>query len=59
MRSRAVNIQAAADHAIYTDDPDAIEALRERIATLEKPNGQPSRRRTPHIAPHTGRNSKA
>ena len=35
MRSRAANIQAAADHAIYTDDPDAIEALRERIATLE------------------------
>ena len=35
MRSRAANIQAAADRAIYTDDPDAIEALRERIATLE------------------------
>ncbi len=35
MRSRAGNIEAAADHAIYSDDPDASERLRERIAELE------------------------
>lgn len=35
MRSRADNIEAAADHAIYSDDPDAPERLRERIAELE------------------------
>ena len=35
MRSRADNIEAAADHAIYSDDPDAIERLTERIAELE------------------------
>ncbi len=34
-RSRAANIEAAADHAIYSDDPDAIERLREKIADLE------------------------
>lgn len=32
---RADNIEAAAERAIYSDDPDAVEALRERIATLE------------------------
>ncbi len=35
MSSRADNIEAAADHAIYSDDPDAIERLIERIADLE------------------------
>ncbi len=35
MRSRADNIEKAADHAIYSDDADAIERLRERIAELE------------------------
>lgn len=35
MASRADRIEAAADHAIYSDDPDAIERLRERIAELE------------------------
>lgn len=35
MRSRADNIEAAADRAIYDDDPDAVERLRERIAALE------------------------
>lgn len=35
MRSRAANIEAAADHAIYSDDPDAVERLRERIAGME------------------------
>jgi hypothetical protein len=35
MRSRADNIRAQADHAIYSDDEDAIERLRERIAGLE------------------------
>jgi Domain of unknown function (DUF3560) len=34
MRSRADNIEHAADHAIYSDDPDAPERLRERIAEL-------------------------
>lgn len=33
--SRASNILDAADHAIYSDDPDAVERLRERIAELE------------------------
>ena len=35
MRSRAANIEAAADRAIYSDDPDAAERLAERIAELE------------------------
>lgn len=33
---RAENIQAAAEHAIYSDDPDAIVRLTERIAALER-----------------------
>jgi hypothetical protein len=35
MASRADGIEAAADGAIYSDDPDAIEALEARIAGLE------------------------
>jgi hypothetical protein len=35
MASRADEIERQADHAIYDDDPDAIERLRERIAELE------------------------
>ncbi len=35
MRSRAANIEAAADNAIYSDDEDAIERLRARIAERE------------------------
>lgn len=35
MESRADGIEAQLDHAIYSDDPDAIERLRERIAELE------------------------
>jgi hypothetical protein len=35
MQSRAANIEAANDRAIYDDDPDAIERLTERIAALE------------------------
>jgi Domain of unknown function (DUF3560) len=35
MNEKADNIEAAADHAIYSDDPDAIDRLQERIATLE------------------------
>lgn len=35
MRSRADNIEAAAEHAIYSDDEDAVERLQERIAELE------------------------
>lgn len=35
MRSRADNIEHAADHAIYSDDPDAVEALTAKLAGLE------------------------
>jgi|SRR3990167_657848 len=35
MASRASGIEAQLDRAIYDDDPDAIEQLRERIAALE------------------------
>lgn len=35
MRSKADNIEAAAEHAIYSDDGDAIERLEGRIAELE------------------------
>lgn len=34
MASRADNIEAAADRAIYSDDHDAVEALTSRIETL-------------------------
>ncbi len=34
-QQRAENIEAAAEHAIYSDDPDALARLRERIAELE------------------------
>jgi len=33
MRARADGIEAAADRAIYSDDPDAIERLAEQIET--------------------------
>lgn len=35
MSSKAANILAAADRAIYSDDPDAVEALEARIVVLE------------------------
>src|SRR5688572_11759230 len=35
MASRADEIERQADRAIYDDDPDAIDRLRERIADLE------------------------
>jgi hypothetical protein len=35
MRSKAANIEAAADAAIYSDDPDAIERLESKLADLE------------------------
>ena len=35
MRSRADNIEAQAAHAIYSDDPDAIERLAAKVAALE------------------------
>jgi hypothetical protein len=35
MSSKAANIRAAAEHAIYSDDEDAIERLKERIDDLE------------------------
>jgi hypothetical protein len=34
-RDRADNIQAAAEHAIYSDDEDATQRLTERIVELE------------------------
>lgn len=40
MRSRAYNIEDAADRAIYSDDPDAIEQLQEKIARLEAERAQ-------------------
>jgi hypothetical protein len=36
MQSRADNIEAAADNAIYSDDADAIEALRAKLDKLEE-----------------------
>lgn len=35
MASRAASIEAAADNAIYDDDPDALDRLREKLAGLE------------------------
>lgn len=35
MHSKAANIRAAADHAIYSDDTDAIQRLEARIAEWE------------------------
>lgn len=35
MRAKAANIEAAADRAIYSDDPDARERLERKIADLE------------------------
>ncbi len=35
MRSKAANIEAAAERAIYSDDEDVAGRLRERIAQLE------------------------
>ena len=35
MNSRAAEIERQAEHAIYSDDPDAIERLTEKIAGLE------------------------
>lgn len=35
MRSCAENIEVAANHAIYSDDPDAIERLQARLHGLE------------------------
>lgn len=35
MAARADGIERAADNAIYSDDPDAIERLTEKIAALE------------------------
>lgn len=35
MRRKAANIDAAADRAIYSDDPDALERLGEKLAGLE------------------------
>lgn len=35
MTSKAANIRAAADHAIYSDDHDAIERLTAKVSMLE------------------------
>lgn len=44
MRSRADNIEAQAAHAIYSDDPDAVERLTEKIARLEAQREQMKQR---------------
>ncbi len=51
MKSRAAGIEAAADHAIYSDDPDAVEALTTKIAHLET---QRARMRTINAAIRKG-----
>jgi len=40
MASKAANIRAAADHAIYSDDEDAVERITERIAEWEAERGR-------------------
>lgn len=35
MRAKAANIDAAAERAIYSDDPDAVERLEAKLADLE------------------------
>jgi hypothetical protein len=35
MLSKAENIEAATKHAIYNDDPDAVQRIQERIANAE------------------------
>jgi hypothetical protein len=40
MRARAVNIEAAADRAVYSDDGDAIERLSVRVAGREAERGR-------------------
>lgn len=40
MSARADAIEKAADRAIYSDDPDVVEALRARIADLEAKRAQ-------------------
>ena len=35
MRQKAANIESAADHAIYSDDPDAREQLERKMADME------------------------
>ena len=39
-RSRAGNIESALDNSIYSDDPDAVDALKARIASLEAQRDQ-------------------
>ena len=40
MHSKAANIRAAADRAIYSDDEDAVERLKERIVGWEAERGR-------------------
>jgi hypothetical protein len=40
MHSKAANIEAAAAGAIYSDDPDAVEALEAKIVRLEAERGR-------------------
>jgi hypothetical protein len=54
MKRRAAGIEAAAQHAIYSDDPDALEALEARIVELEAQRDAMKRRnaefRKAHVA---------
>lgn len=52
MASRADEIDRQADHAIYSDDPDAIERLAEKIARLEDERAQMKARNAAYRTAH-------
>lgn len=52
MASKADEIDRQADHAIYSDDADAIERLAEKIAKLEDERAQMKARNTAYRAAH-------
>lgn len=51
-RRRADNIAAAADQAVYSDDPDAAERLEARIADLEEQRSQAKERNATYRKQH-------
>lgn len=55
MRSRAAGIVAAADAAIYQDDPDAIERLREKVTRLEAEREEKKQRNAAFRKKHRAR----
>jgi DNA repair exonuclease SbcCD ATPase subunit len=52
MSSSADEIERQAEHAIYRDDPDALERLRERIAELEAKREQMKARNAAYRKAH-------